>query len=330
MYLLWTGLIGFVIVMLALDLGVFHRKAHAVSVKEAFGWSILWVSLALLFGLFIFAAYSNHWFGIGQSPDPIDNALNDGRRAMIKYYTGYVVELSLSMDNIMVIAILFQYFCIPSKYQHRVLFWGILGAIIMRGVMIGLGSVLIAKFHFIIYVFGAFLILTSYKIIFSHSEPDPEKNLLIKLARRFFPVTRRLHGESFTIRSHGHLLFTPLTLALIAVETTDLIFAIDSIPAIFGITGDPYLVFSSNIFAILGLRSMYFALAAFVEKFRYLKPALGIVLFVVGIKMIFAGYLKDYLGENKDIYMLLLIGAILAGGVLLSIIHKAKPQPPIA
>jgi TerC family integral membrane protein len=338
---IWIGFIAFVLLMLALDLGVFHRKAHVVSVREALAWSGVWLALGLSFAAFVYIAYNGQWFGLGTVVDPVDGLLNDGRTATEKYLTGYAVEKSLSVDNIFVIVMIFTFFAVPPLYQHRVLFWGILGALVLRGVMIALGAKLIAEFHWVLYVFAVFLILTAIKMLFLKTEhTDPNKNVVIRLTRRLFPVTARFHGEHFVVRAGapasyesevpgapsipdevvdkarpGTLLLTPLALALVMVETTDLIFAVDSIPAIFAITGDPFLVFTSNVFAILGLRSLYFALAGMVTKFRYLKAALAIVLMVVGVKMLFAESLKLALGRHFNLYLLVVVLVILTAGV---------------
>jgi tellurite resistance protein TerC len=338
---IWTAFIAFVLLVLALDLGVFHRKAHVVGVKEALAWSAVWLAMGLAFAVFVYFAYDGRWFGLGTVVDAVDGLSNDGARATEKYLTGYVVEKSLSVDNIFVIAMIFGFFAVPPLYQHRVLFWGILGALLLRGAMIGLGARLIAEFHWVLYVFAVFLILTAIKMLFLKTEQtDPDKNLIVRLTRRLFPVTARFHGEHFVVRAGapasyesevpgapavpdevvekarpGTLLLTPLALALVMVETTDLIFAVDSIPAIFAITGDPFLVFTSNVFAILGLRSLYFALAGMVKKFRYLKVALALVLLVVGIKMLLAEWLKLVLGRHFNLYLLMVVLAILATGI---------------
>ncbi len=337
----WIAFIAFVLLMLALDLGVFHRKAHVVSVREALAWSAVWLCMGLAFAVFVYFAYDSQWFGLGTVADAVDGLMNDGARATEKYLTGYVVEKSLSVDNIFVIAMIFGFFAVPPLYQHRVLFWGILGALLMRGAMIGLGARLIADFHWVLYLFAVFLILTAIKMLFLKTEKtDPNKNVVVRLTRRLFPVTARFHGEHFIVRAGaaasyesevpgaplladevvekarpGALLLTPLAVALVMVETTDLIFAVDSIPAIFAITGDPFLVFTSNVFAILGLRSLYFALAGMVNKFRYLKVALALVLMVVGIKMLIAEWLKLVLGKHFNLYLLMVVLAILAAGV---------------
>jgi len=352
MILLWAGFIGFVLLMLALDLGVFHRHAHVIRVKEALIWSALWVTLGLTFTVFVYHGYENQWFGLGTTVDAADGLVNDGRIAAEKYLTGYVVEKSLSVDNIFVIAMIFGFFAVPALYQHRVLFWGILGALVLRGVMIAIGAKLIAEFHWVLYVFGAFLILTAIKMIFLKTDQtDPNKNPMVRLTRRLFPVTARFHGEHFIVRAGeptsyesetpgsvavpdeavdkaqpGTWMLTPLALALIMVETTDVIFAVDSIPAIFAITADPFLVFTSNVFAILGLRSLYFALAGMIEKFRYLKLSLALVLLVVGLKMFVAEWLKRLLGEHFNFYLLGVVLLILAAGVTASLIagHREK------
>lgn len=348
----WIGFVAFVLAMLALDLGVFHRRAHVVTVKEALGWSGVWIGLGSAFSVFVYFAYEGQWFGLGAVPDPVDGLLNDGSTATVKYLTGYVVEKSLSVDNIFVIAMIFAFFAVPQIYQHRVLFWGILGALVLRGAMIALGAKLIAEFHWILYLFAVFLILTGIKMLLLRVEhTDPNKNIVVRLTRRLFPVTARFHGGHFIVRagapaSHesetpgapmlpdevvdksrpGTILLTPLALALVMVETTDLIFAVDSIPAIFAITGDPFLVFTSNVFAILGLRSLYFALAGMVNKFRYLKPALALVLMVVGVKMLLAEWLKLALGKHFNLYLLLVVLAILAAGVVASLMAERRKK----
>ena len=347
---LWAGFAAFVLLLLALDLGVFHRKAHVVTVREALGWSAVWIALALAFGVFVYFAYEGRWFGLGVAVDPVDGLPNVGSTAIEKYLTGYVVEKSLSVDNIFVIAMIFTFFAVPPVYQHRVLFWGILGALVLRGLMIAIGAKLISEFHWVLYIFAAFLILTAIKMLFLKTEhSDPNRNVVVRLTRRLFPVTARFHGEHFIVRAGapasyesevpgaaaapdevvekarpGTLLLTPLALALVMVETTDLIFAVDSIPAIFAITGDPFLVFTSNVFAILGLRSLYFALAGAVSKFRYLKASLAIVLLVVGVKMLLAEWLKLALGRHFNLYLLVLVLTILTAGVAASLIADRR------
>ena len=354
MLLIWFGFVTFVLLMLALDLGVFHRKAHVVSIREALGWSAVWIALGLSFSVFVYSGYENHWLGLGNTPDIVersaeypDGRINDGRSAALKYLTGYVVEKSLSVDNVFVIAMIFSFLAVPSLYQHRVLYWGILGALVLRGAMIGVGARLIAEFSWILYFFGAFLIFTAVKMLLLEESSNPNDTWVVKLTRRFFPVTERFHGSHFFVRagsaaSHeaetpgavvledgivaraprGTLLLTPLALALVIVEASDLVFAVDSIPAIFAITADPFLVFTSNVFAILGLRSLYFALAGAIQAFRYLKVSLSLVLAIVGAKMLTHAWLKEILGPNFNLYLLLVVLSILGLGVLASWLHR--------
>jgi tellurite resistance protein TerC len=327
--LVWIVFLLFVLVLLALDLGVFHRKAHVVSVREALAWSGVWIAMALAFAAFVYVGYEYNWLGLGLQPDPVERSaafpygrVNDGRSALLKFLTGYVVEKSLSVDNVFVIAMLFGYFGVPRLYQHRVLFWGILGALAMRGAMIALGARLVAEFSWVLYVFGAVLIVTAVKMVRMNShQADPGKTAVIRLIRRFFPVTDQFHGERFFVRGDtGMLMLTPLALALVMIETTDLVFAVDSIPAIFAITADPFLVFTSNVFAILGLRSLYFALAGALHAFEYLKHALAVVLVTVGVKMLAHSWLKEMLGPNFNLYLLATVLLILAAGVLASLV----------
>jgi tellurite resistance protein TerC len=281
---------------LALDLGIFHRKAHIVSAREAAAWTAVWTTMSVLFTVAVYFIYENHWLGVGLNVpvlgSPGETAPISGRMAVEQYLAGYLVELSLAVDNLFVIAIIFSYFAIPAKYQHRVLFWGILGALVMRGGMIAIGAVLIQRFSWITYLFGGFLVLTAVKmaLVSSHGA-HPDRNILVRLVRKFFPVTSEYDGQNFftkvtTADGVVRTAATPLLLALVVVEFTDLVFAADSIPAIFAITADPFLVVTSNAFAILGLRSMYFLLAKLLDKFRFLKPALVIILTFVGIKML--------------------------------------------
>ena len=327
----WIIFIGFVLVMLALDLGVFHRKSHEVGFKEAIGWSAVWITLGLAFSVLVYLAYDRHWFDLGHAVDAVDNAVNNGKLAATKYLTAYVVEKSLSVDNIFVISMIFTSLAVPARYQHRVLFWGILGALVMRGAMIGAGSVLIANFHWILYVFGAFLLLTGVKmLVVKEKEEHPENSWIVRWLGRHFPITREYHGQHFLVRAgttvsgsaapSGKWLLTPLAVALVLVEFTDLIFAVDSIPAVFAITADPFLVFTSNVFAILGLRSLYFALAGLISKFRYLKPALSLILILVGVKMLAAKWLKVWLGESFNLTVLAVVLAVLATGIVTSIL----------
>jgi len=318
----YVAFLGMVLVFLALDLGVFHREAHEVGLREATIWSAVWLSCGVAFAGVVYGAYEHHWLGLGlktpaYNPDPgpgeaaIILTEVGGKDAATQYLTGYVVEKSLAMDNIFVIALVFTYFAIPSKYQHRVLFWGILGALLMRGGMIFLGAELVVRYTWVLIVFGGFLILTAIKMAFIKSNDDPGANIVVRLVRRLLPVTPFLDGEHFLTRrtvpptyspdpATGKLVrdpapegtlrrgwaATPLLLALVMVEVTDVVFAVDSIPAIFAITPDPFIVLTSNVFAMLGLRSLYFCLAALLPKFTMLKPALILILAFVGVKLL--------------------------------------------
>jgi tellurite resistance protein TerC len=268
---LWAIFSIFVLGMLALDLGVFNRKAHEVHFKEALTWSCVWVALSLAFNWWIY-----HEFG---------------KQKALEFLTGYVIEKALSVDNIFVFVVLFASFAVPKMYQHRVLFWGVIGAIVMRAIFIGLGAALVARFSWIMYVFGAILIFTGFKLMKEgDAEPHPEKNPLYKLARKVMPAVPEYHGAHFVITKDGRRFATPLLLVLVAIEATDVVFAVDSIPAIFAITTDPFIVYTSNIFAILGLRAMYFLLAGVIDKFHYLKYGLALVLLFVGVKMVIADW----------------------------------------
>ncbi len=303
----------FVLFMLALDLGVFNRKAHIVTFKEATIWSIVWVTLALVFN-FLFFQYASSKFG-----DEV------GSRLGLEFLTGYILEYSLSIDNIFVFVLVFSYFGIPPQYKHRVLFYGILGALIFRAIFIGVGSALM-QFHWVIYLFGGFLIITGIKMFFSsHDEIEPEKNVLIRIVKRFIPVTHEIDGKSFFIRKGTTLYATPLFIALLFLEATDIIFAVDSVPAIFAVTNEPLIVFTSNIFAILGLRSMYFMLAGVINKFHLLKFGLAIVLVFVGLKMV---YLNDAFGGKFPIsYSLGFILATISISIIASLVFPKSEKP---
>lgn len=305
---LWIGFNAFVLFMLALDLGVFHRKAHVVSFREAIAWTVTWVGLALLFSLGV------AHFG--------------GSEKAVEFLTGYVIEYSLSVDNIFVFALLFSYFAVPAQYQHRVLFWGILGALVMRATMIGAGTLLITKFAWIIYVFGAFLILTGIKMIVKKEEEiHPERNPVVRWFKKLMPVTSGYRGDKFFIIENGVRHATPLFVVLLLVEVSDLIFAVDSIPAIFAVTKDPFIVYTSNVFAILGLRSLYFALAGVMDKFHYLKIGLGVVLSFVGMKMLL-GHTEWKIDTH---FSLAVIVTILLTSVVASLIwprRKATEESP--
>jgi len=317
---MWAGFLLFIGIVLALDLGVFNRTPHAPSITEALTFTAGTIVMALGFAVFAYFAYNGEWFGLGTGVDAVDRQVNDGRLAAIKFLTGYVVELSLSMDNVFVIALIFQHLRVPLKYQHRVLFWGILGALAMRGVMIGIGAQLVARYHWILYVFGAFLVFTAVKMLWRKAEETEAEveSVVVRWLRRHFPVTERYHEQRFTVELNGKRFLTPLAVALVLVETTDLVFAVDSIPAIFAITADPFLVFTSNVFAILCLRSLYFGLAGLIEKFRYLKVSLALVLGIVGVKMLSMEYIKEWLGDDTNYWLLGIIFTVLIGGGLAS------------
>lgn len=303
-----------------------NRKAHVVSIREALAFTGAVFLLALLFGALLYFLYEQQRFGLGQHVDGIDGVRNDGRLALVKFLTGYVIELSLSADNVFLMAVIFQYLRVPPRYQHRVLFWGILGALIMRGLMIVVGAALVARYHWILYVFGAFLVFTAVRMLMTRDElaADLSESTVIRMVRRFFPVTPTYHEQRFSIIQDGKRVLTPLAVALVLVETTDLVFAVDSIPAIFAITTDPFIVFTSNIFAILGLRSLYFALAGAIEKFHLLKVSLAAILLLVGVKMLLADLLKAYIGPSFNYYLLAVVALILVAGIVASLKY---PKP---
>ncbi|MDZ4678796.1 MAG: TerC family protein [Saprospiraceae bacterium] len=311
--LLWIIFIVLICFFLALDLGVFNKNPHVVSTREAFGWTALWVSVSLLFSIVVYYAYELDWVAGDLT----------GSKAVLLYLSGYLVEQSLSMDNIFVIAIIFSYFQVPKQYQHRVLFWGILGALVFRGIMIALGAALIHQFEWVIYIFGVFLLYSAYKMLTVGEAVHPSKNPTIKFIRRFFAVSKTYEQDKFFVRKRGLLVATPLFVALMVVETTDILFAFDSIPAIFGITTDPFLVFTSNIFAIMGLRSLYFVLASVLDKFQYLKYSLVAILFFVGVKM-----LLHEVWKPEEWMSLAVIFVALASGIAVSLI-KAKDLPAV-
>jgi tellurite resistance protein TerC len=318
-FIAYGGFVLLVLFFLALDLGVFHREAHEVKIKEAAIWSAIWVACALLFAVFVYYGYENKWLGLGDATTPKYNVSDapgaekiilgtvSGADAVKQYLTGYVIEKSLSMDNVFVIALIFGFLAVPAKYQHRVLFWGIVGALVMRAVMIFIGAELVLRFSWILIIFGLFLVFTALKMAIIKTETDPSKNIVVRLFKKFMTITDFYDGQRFLTKRtlaptysgtppvmdpppagtlRAAYAATPLLVALILVEITDLIFAVDSIPAIFAITPDPFIVFTSNIFAILGLRALYFCLGALIQKFRYLKPALIIILLFVGVKLL--------------------------------------------
>jgi tellurite resistance protein TerC len=301
----WIGFHVFIFIMLALDLGVFHKHTHKVFVKEAIMWSCVWIGLALLFDLFI---YLDQDFG---------------KIKALEFLTGYVIEYSLSVDNIFVFILIFSYFAVKEQYQHKILFWGIIGALIMRGIFIFTGVALINRFHWIVIIFGGFLVFTGIKMLFQkETEVDPEKNPIVRFFKRFLPVTHTLHGDKLFITQKSRLYATPLFLVLLIIESSDLIFAVDSIPAILAISHDRFIVYTSNIFAILGLRSLYFAIAGIMGLFRYLKIGLAFVLTFVGLKMLGAYF--NF--EISIVLSLLIIVGILLISILASIFIKAGDQ----
>lgn len=316
--MVWIIFISVVCILLAIDLGVFNRKAHEISYKEAAKWTTLWVTLSLLFSGVIYWLYQDNHIANPENYTP--------KQAFWKYIQGYLLELSLSVDNIFVIAVIFRSFSIPKMYQHRVLFWGIIGAIVFRALMILFGIWLINKVDWVTYIFGAFLIYTAYNMAFGgeESEFNPKESRVFKIVRKWMPVTQKIYGQKLFVKKMGIIAATPLFLALIIIEFTDILFALDSIPAVLAITEDPFIVFSSNIMAILGLRSMYFFLANIIDKFSYLKFSLAVILVYVGIKMILHHYLK---ANNLEIPEGLSLGVIvisLGAGVLYSLYRNKQ------
>ncbi len=308
----YAGFAAFVLLLLAIDLGVFHREAHVVSFRESVGWSLIWVIVALSFN-YGFYAYAAGKFGA-----------DEGERLALEFLTGYVVEKSLAVDNIFVFVLVFAYFGIPLKFQHRVLFYGIIGALVFRALFIALGSVLMA-YEAVVLVFGAFLLLTGVKMLFAPEQKvEPDKNPVIRLVRRLMPITPELHGPRFVVRLAGRWHATPLLVALIFLEMSDIIFAVDSVPAIFAISREPLIVFTSNVFAILGLRAMYFLLAGAIDRFYLLKYALALILVFVGLKMV---WLNDVFGGKFPVeWSLGIIGALLAAAVLASMLWRPAPR----
>jgi tellurite resistance protein TerC len=302
----WGGFLALVLALLALDLGVFNRKDHVIRPREALGWSVFWVALALAFGAFVWV---RHGAGSG-----------------LEYLTGYVIEKSLSVDNIFVFVVIFGSLGIPALYQHRVLFWGIVSALVLRGAMIAGGAALLHRFHWIIYVFGAFLVITGVKLLLARaSVPHPERSAAFRALRRVVPATARFDGHRFFTVENGKRVATPLFFALATIEFTDVIFAVDSIPAVFAVTDNPFIVFTSNIFAILGLRSLYFLLASFVERFVYLKPSLALILVFVGVKMAMVDVAKIHPAVSLAVVL-----GILATGVIASTVRVRRESAAAA
>jgi tellurite resistance protein TerC len=322
--LLWIAFIVVVLVLMALDLGLLHREAHVIGIREAMVRTGGWVGLALAFNVLVYFMYQYNWLDVGQHMTDADgkDIIISGKQAAMEFFTGYLFEQTLSMDNMMVFAMIFVYFRVPLAQQHRVLFWGVLGAFVLRGLMIAAGAALIDRFEWVVYIFGALLIYTAIKMLLSNSDDiHPDRNLMVRAARRLYPVTPEFHGSDFFVvgQGGGKRAMTPLFLALILVSTADAVFAIDSIPAIFGITHDPFIVFTSNVFAVLGLRSLYFALAGMIEKFRYLKPSLIVLLGFIGMTMM----LTHYVHVSTPISLGIIV-AILGGGILASIVMDRR------
>jgi len=311
---IWMLFIALVVVFLALDLGVFHKNEHVIRSKEAGMWTALWVTIALGFSGIIYVLFAN---GLVDNPTGLTPNM-----AVIKYITGYLIELSLSIDNVFVIAVIFTSFNIPPLYQHRVLFWGILGALIFRGLMIAFGVALINQFDWIIYVFGVFLLYTAFKMLRSDdSEFDPQKSFVFRQIKKLYPITATLNGHDFFVKRMGVTAATPLFIALVVIELTDVLFALDSIPAILAITADPFIVFSSNILAILGLRSMYFLISRMIQKFRFITYSLVVILAYVGLKMLFSHYIHP-----PEWLSLTVISVALVAGVLASLAIPEKKK----
>jgi tellurite resistance protein TerC len=301
---LWVGFTLFVLAMLAVDLGVFHRKAHEVRFKEALVWSGVWIGLALAFNLLVY-----HWFGVERA---------------LEFLTGYLIEKALSVDNIFVFIVVFSFFAVPAAYQHRVLFWGIIGALVMRGAFIAAGVALLQRFHRVVYVFGAFLVVTGVRLLLHRDEEvHPERNPVYRLFRRLVPAVSDYRGARFTTVVNGRRHATPLLAVLVVVEATDVVFAVDSIPAIFAVTRDPFIVYTSNIFAILGLRALYFLLAGVMDRFHYLKLGLALVLCFVGAKMLIAELYKVPIAASLGV-----VAALLAGSVVASLWRRRPASPP--
>lgn len=312
-FVLFTTLI---ISLLVIDLGVFQKRPHGVGIREASIMSALWITLALLFNVLIYFMYEHNWLGAGLGA----HDTKTGSEAALQFFTGYLVEESLSVDNIFVFLVIFSYFNVPAKYQHKVLFWGVLGAIVMRFLFIITGSVLISRFEWILYIFGAILLFSGWKMMRQKEmEVHPEKNAIIRLVKKLFPVAEGFDPPRFMFRKDGRLWVTPLLIVLITVETTDVVFAVDSIPAVFGITRDPFIVYSSNMFAILGLRSIYFVLAGAMRSFHYLKYGLSIILMFIGMKMLIADVVP--LPITTSLYV---IGGVLCTTVAMSVIRNKR------
>jgi tellurite resistance protein TerC len=315
--LVWVGFLALFLGVLLLDLGVLHRESKVLHVRQALGWTAVWITVALSFGGVVFGLYEYGWFGWGET-----HPLGTGREAWLQYLTGYVLEWSLSVDNIFVIALIFTYMQIPVGLQYRVLFWGIVGAIVLRGAMIALGTALIHSFDWMFYVFGIILLVSAARMLREEEEYDPGKSVLVRMVKYLFPVTDKLDGDRFFTRENGKLLATPMFVTLLFVDFADVVFAVDSIPAIFAVTQDPFIVFTSNAFAILGLRSLYFAVAGLMAMFRYLKISLVFILAFVAVKLMLV-YHEIHI---PNLISLMVIVSLLAVGMLASVLNKPKSE----
>ncbi|MFN4080479.1 MAG: TerC family protein [Saprospiraceae bacterium] len=317
--IVWIGFIVLVALMMAVDLGVFNKKDHVPDTKESLRFTLFWISLALAFNLFVYFGYENQWFGLGTYPkEPMG-----GKEAALKYFTGYLLEEALSIDNLFVMALIFAQFKVPRQYQHRVLFWGIIGVLVFRGILIGVGAWLVSYFEWLFYVFGALLLYSAYKMWRKDDDAPQDfyKNPAVRVIKRFYPVTNQYVAGRFFVVEKRRWKVTPLFVALMVIETTDVVFAFDSVPAVFSITLDPFIVFTSNIFAILGLRSMYFVLANVIDRFHYISYSLVAILFFIGVKMILIPmHIHVPIGLSLGV-----IGGLLVAGILYSL-HKSKPQ----
>jgi tellurite resistance protein TerC len=313
----WIGFLVLFVGVLLLDLGVLHRESKVLHVRQALGWTAVWITVALSFGGVIFGLYEFGWFGWGEN-----HALGTGREAWLQYLTGYVLEWSLSVDNIFVIALIFTYMQIPAHLQYRVLFWGIVGAIVLRGAMIALGTALIHSFDWMFYVFGIILLVSAARMLRDEEDYDPGKSVLVRGVKFLFPVTDKLHGEAFFVRESGKWVATPMFVCLLFVDFADVVFAVDSIPAIFAVTQDPFIVFTSNAFAILGLRSLYFAIAGLMVMFRYLKISLVFILAFVAVKLMLV-YHEIHIPNTISLAVIL---SLLAVGMLASVLNKPKAE----
>jgi len=318
---LWLGFFLLILFFLALDLGVFNRRPHKIGLKEAMGWSVFWIAIGISFSGVVYLIYECHWCGAAVASST-GEFVKDGWLAVIQYLTAYILEKSLSIDNIFVMSMIFTSFGINAKYQHRVLYWGIVGAIIFRVIFIAGGVWLVSRFDWIFYIFGAYLVYTGIRLIGAHQKkPSPEDSWVMRAVRKAIPLASGDHGHRFTAREGGKFVFTTLTMALIAIEISDVIFAVDSIPAVLAISTDTFIVVTSNIFAILGLRSLYFVVADMINRFRYLSAAMSVILILIGAKMLAHHFLKV-----PNVVSLAVVGGVVAAGIIASLLIKEKEK----